>query len=511
MARWWFQLETLGAARRPRQRRALEVAVVAGWALAVVGCGSSAPANQQLLDRIATALGGKDRVLEIASLRLEGTGETYSLGQNRTVQAELPKYTVSNVVRRLDFARNRSRLEQQRTPAFPTGNPAAVRQFIALDGDVAFVVSEAGVVTRQEPWVARERRAELRHTPTSIVRAALASGSTLSAPRIEDDQDAIDITETDGATFTLFSDRATHLPTRVRSMTTHPNLGDTTVETLFENYGTTNGVQTPSVYVTKMDGQIISRLQVSSTTLNAGVEDLVAPPPVVSSDPNPPRATVTVEEVGPGLWYLTGQSHHSVVVEFADHLTLVEAPLSEARTLAVIQKARELRPGKPVTEVIPSHHHFDHIAGIRAAVSEGLTLVTPTRTRAHYEQLISRPHTLLPDALARAPKPPQFRTFDDELTLEDKQMSLRVVPIGASAHAEPFLAVYFPKHRALYEVDAFTPAAADAKTPPPSPFAAQLRDAVVTRGLRVDTLLPGHGRKATWRELEAAATATPAP
>ena len=53
---------------------------------------------------------------------------------------------------------------------------------------------------------------------------------------------------------------------------------------------------------------------------------------------------VTAEELAPGVWFLAGQSHHSVVVEFADHLTLIEAPQNDTRTLAVIAKARELRP-----------------------------------------------------------------------------------------------------------------------------------------------------------------------
>lgn len=479
--------------------------------VSIVGCGcTTTPPDQQLIDHIATALGGKERILDVTSVRIEGQGETFSLGQNRTIEGPLPRYTIANVVRRFDFARNRSRIEQVRTPTFATGNTAPVRQFVALDGDVAFSVSESGVVERQDSWTARERRAELRHTPLSIVRTALATGVTRSAPRVEDAWDAIDITDTDGLVYTLFADRSTHLPAKVRVATTHPNLGDTVLETEFGAYTATNGVQMPGTYTTKMDAAVTARLTVSSTTLNAGVEDLVAPPPVAASDANPPRPLVVVDEIAPGLWHLTGQSHHSVVAEFSDHLTLIEAPLSEARTLAVIQRARELRPGKPVTQLIVSHHHFDHIAGIRAAVSEGLTLIVPAATRSHYESLVARPRRLSPDALASAPKPPQFLTYERELVLEDAAMSLHVLPIEGSGHADPFSMVYFPKQRALYEVDAFTPGAVDAKTAPPSPFAKDLHNALVARSLKVERILAGHGRVATLTELEAAAAAATA-
>jgi hypothetical protein len=56
--------------------------------------------------------------------------------------------------------------------------------------------------------------------------------------------------------------------------------------------------------------------------------------------------------VAKGIWWLAGQSHHSVLVEFSDHLMLIEAPQNDTRTLAVIAKARELVPGKPLTQIV---------------------------------------------------------------------------------------------------------------------------------------------------------------
>ena len=85
---------------------------------------------------------------------------------------------------------------------------------------------------------------------------------------------------------------------------------------------------------------------------------------------------------------------------------LIEAPQNDTRTLAVIAKARELRPDKPLTHVVDTHHHFDHSGGIRAAVSEGLAVIDAQgERRVSTRKPIGRAHTIVPDALAKNPKP----------------------------------------------------------------------------------------------------------
>ena len=40
------------------------------------------------------------------------------------------------------------------------------------------------------------------------------------------------------------------------------------------------------------------------------------------------------------------------------------------------------RAGKPLTELVVSHHHFDHTGGIRQAIAEGLTIIAHKGTEA---------------------------------------------------------------------------------------------------------------------------------
>src|SRR5690606_15382680 len=85
----------------------------------------------------------------------------------------------------------------------------------------------------------------------------------------------------------------------------------------------------------------------------------------------PPAVAVT--PLANGVWDVRiGNNNGGPAIEFADHLVLFEANGSEAATLARIDAANRLVPGKQVTQLIVSHHHFDHTAGLRAAVSRGL-------------------------------------------------------------------------------------------------------------------------------------------
>ena len=93
----------------------------------------------------------------------------------------------------------------------------------------------------------------------------------------------------------------------------------------------------------------------------------------------PPPVRVTTEKLADGIWYLTGGSHHSVLVEFADHVALIEAPQNEERSTAVIAEVKKLTPTKPIRYLVNTHHHFDHSGGLRTYVAEGATIVTHHR------------------------------------------------------------------------------------------------------------------------------------
>jgi glyoxylase-like metal-dependent hydrolase (beta-lactamase superfamily II) len=466
-------------------------------AVAISACTRLTP-EQQIIADAANALGGRSRILAVKTIVIEGEGTNGNLGQDMTMEASTQAFVVTGYRRSVDLVNLRARTEQTRTPNFAYfQGPQAQKQVLGVDGEVGYNVAANGNATRVSNAAAKDRRAEIYHHPLEIVRAGLDPGAKLASPRTAGREQVVDITTANGMVCTLAIDTTTKLPTWVVSMTDNTNLGDVVIETSFDDYQDVGGLKLPKHFTTKTDKYKTAELRVTKQTIDGDAGDLAAPSAAASAPAiaGPAAAVVTAEEIAKGVWFLAGQSHHSVLVEFSDHLTLIEAPLNDTRALAVIAKARALRPGKPLTEVVNTHHHFDHSGGIRAAVSEGLTVITHKANAAFFQDAAARPHLTVPDALAKAPKPLKVVTVDEELELKDRAMTMMLYHVAGNPHAHTLLMAYLPRERILVEVDAFSPGAAV------QPYAANLRENITKRGLKVDRIVPLHGTIVPYGEL----------
>lgn len=431
--------------------------LVAGLAAAAAAACSRAPSEADLIEEAASALGGVERVRAVGTLVIEGEGSAPNLGQNRLPDDELPVWRVTEYRRAIDLANNRTRVTLVRTAQFLFAGATVQRQDQSLDGDVAFNTSPAGQATRAGDQAARDRRIELLHHPLTIVRAAMEQGAAVSNLRQQGALRLVDVTTTRGDTLTLSVD-AIGLPVRVSSPAYHPNLGDVTLATEFSEYEETGGLRLPRRLHTTIDRYTQFDLQVSRNAVNADAGDLSAPAEVRSAPaPAPPPVQVTVEPVAPGIWWLAGSGNHrSIVFEFADHLVLFEAPVNEARTRAVIDTARTLSP-KPLTHAVISHHHFDHSGGLRAAVAEGLTIITHRANEAFFKDLVARPHTRAPqtEALSANPQPLRLELVDDSRVLRDDAMEVQLFHLLDNPREGTNLYAYVPRYRLLVQADLY--------------------------------------------------------
>jgi hypothetical protein len=477
--------------------------------LALLLAVSSATASAQILsgkevvEAAAQAMGGRSHILAAHSLVAEGMGSNPNVLEQMRPEDPPLVWALPEYREAIDLDHARFQEKLVRRPAFSAVFDNAP-QDARLDGDVAY---NGGASPQRLPAaVAEERRVQMLHHPLALLRAALASGSRLGPARKQGEVDEVEIVTAAGDRLTLAVDRVTALPKWIRSMSEHPMLGDVATVSRFDGYALEepSGLILPRHVVTTLDGTVEYDLQLISNQVNADVSDLAAPAIVsATAAPAVPVETIHASELAPGVFFLTGArpGWNSVLVEFADHLTLIEAPLSEARAEALFAEARTLRPGKPLTELIVSHFHVDHASGFRAAVAAGLTVITQQGNEAFLRDIARRPFTIRPDVLARHPRALKLRSFDDRLVLKDATRELVLYHVRHSTHCDTLLMAYLPKERMLINADSFYDPAGKIM-----PHTVLFEHEVQARGLQVQLNVPLHGAaptdEATYRTIE---------
>jgi glyoxylase-like metal-dependent hydrolase (beta-lactamase superfamily II) len=169
----------------------------------------------------------------------------------------------------------------------------------------------------------------------------------------------------------------------------------------------------------------------------------------------PAPLTVTVEKLGEGLYrYTAGQgSYDSMIVEFKDHLMMLEAGQNEARALAYIAEAKKQFPNKPIRYVMNTHPHSDHTGGLPALVAEGATIITHRNNQEFFERALNTPRTLLTDTLAKNPKKARVEAVGDKKVYSEGDRVVEFHHVPGAPHSNGLLIAYFPKEKILFQGD----------------------------------------------------------
>jgi glyoxylase-like metal-dependent hydrolase (beta-lactamase superfamily II) len=169
----------------------------------------------------------------------------------------------------------------------------------------------------------------------------------------------------------------------------------------------------------------------------------------------PPAPMVQAEKLGEGVYRLTtgAGSYDSVIVEFRDHIMMLEAGQNEAAQLAYIAEAKKLMNNKPIRYIVNTHPHSDHTRGLPAMVAEGATIVTHRNNETFFERALNTPRTLLDDVLAKNPKKARVESFGDKKTYSDGTHTVVLYHVPGAPHSNGLLIAHLPKERVLFQGD----------------------------------------------------------
>ena len=465
-----------------------------------VALGASAAAQQGALQTAASTLG----VSNIKTIQITGAGRNFSVGQNYLASDPWPAVPVKNYTAMINFETGSMRVELLREmgPVMPRGGGAPFfgeqRQIQVVGGNYAWNVAApapnapAGTAPQAapNPGAQPERTLALWATPQGFVKAAMANNATTRQTRA-----GTEVSFTvDGKHKMSGTINAQGHVEKVQTWIDNPVVGDMLVETVYTGYKDFGGVTFPTRILQTQDGYPSLDITVSAVTVNpmfdAAVPDNVRNAPA-------PAVQVAVQKLAEGVFHLAGGSHHSVAVEMRDHIVIVDLPQTEQRAMAVVAKAKETIPNKPVRFVITSHHHWDHLGGIRTAVDEGATIVTHRSNKSLLERVARAPHTIAPDRLATSKRAVRIQTVGDKGQLTDGARTIELHRVAGLEHTGDLMVVYLPREKILIEPDAFSPPAKEGMPIAPTavPFARALYDTIQRQKLDVQTIAPLHGTR----------------
>ena len=449
--------------------------------------------SKAALENVAKALGADI----VTSVVYVGSGTQFALGQSFTPGESWPKFGAKRYTRSINYDTTASREEVVRTQGEnpPRGGgvqPVRGEQLLnfAVNGDFAWnVVGDAAIPA---PIALAERQFQLWATPHGVVKAALAGKGTMQGRNISIAMPGRFKAEA------LVNDQG--LIEKVVGTIPSTVTGDLTIEVTYADYKDFGGVKFPTKIRQSAGGFPILDLDVTDVQPNFVVDFPV--PANVRQTPKP-YARVATQMVADGVWFVTGGSHNSVVIEMKDHVIVVESPLNDERAMAVLMEARNLVPSKPIRYVVASHHHFDHSGGLRAFAAVGVTVISHESSRAFLEQALAAPATIDPDILAKSGRKGAVEGVKTRRTLTDGTRVVELHHIDGNAHCGGLLMAYLPKEKLLIQADTYSPLPTETTAPPQpvSPFTINLADNITRLNLAVDKHLPLHGRIVPMAEL----------
>lgn len=464
--------------------------------LALAGCARS---GKGVAEDVGKAIGTPK------SIQYSGSGSIYAIGQSFQPNDRYSKFNLKSYTRAIDYEKNAGREEDVRTqfenPPHGGGQQPVFgeRRGVAfVSGDAAWSPGPNGAAPAAQ--AVDERQVQLAVTPHGFVKAAAAAADATVEAKTEDGKQMTVVTFPYWGKYKIsgFVDDQ-NLLAKVQTWLPHPVLGDMLVETTYADYKDYNGVKFPTKITQTQGGFPVLELNVSEVQPNAAV-NIEVPAGVAGAAPAPVK--VESQKLADGVWFIGGGSHNSAVIEFKDHVFVVEGPLDDERASAVIAEAKKLVPNKPIKYMLNTHHHFDHSGGLRAFVAEGVTIITHEMNKPYYENTLAMARTLKPDSLSKSPKEPKFQTMTDKYELTDGTRTVQLFNIK-TGHNPGMVVAYLPKEKILIEPDLFTPLPPKAPLPPAvSPFTVELQENLKALKLDVRQIAPLHGRPVPMAEMQ---------
>jgi hypothetical protein len=509
-------------------RRGLRTAVVLGMAFALFLPASAhaqnAPANapgcsdktaKQCVDLALDAMGGRDRLEKIKTVRLQTMGHTLLLEQSYRQAPFITSYDRGQAT--LDLVGQRFLAEEKST--WPESDPG--------QSD-----SEATLIVGPDGGVIHTSKADYPAPLGSLfaARQMLALGPARILPTAGDAPDLhFELPEMLRGTshavvaFTwqeipvrVLLNPFNHLPDAVETTQEFHDFwyfwGDVQQRIYFDNFELYHGVSYPTNEVEERNGVVWSSTQALNVEFNVPLDEKsfamdpkAAKQSAASPGWNRPFHADKSTPLAPGVDLYPG-AWNSTIVKQPDGIVILEAPISGLYIQSVIDEAKKQYPGAPITAVLSTSDSWPHTGGVRAVVAHGLPVYILDLNQPLLDKMMAAPHTINPDALqhssnakaAGGADSANWKIVSGKMEIGSGDTRMELFPLRGASTERQYM-VYFPQFRLLYASD--TLALNDDGSLYDPELMHEVAQAVQRENLRVDTVFAMHQGPIPWTQV----------
>jgi glyoxylase-like metal-dependent hydrolase (beta-lactamase superfamily II) len=506
------------------------VAVALGAALAQP---AAAQSGADLVKQSVAAQGGAAAINSPKTTIIKGEAKHWEPGQSYSPTGEAKFLGDSTYTQTVDNTSRTVRIDWDRDMKYPAVERLKFSEITTPNFGV--VIDDKGVQTPMSGIrLAAHWRERERASPRLLARALEDPQSIGALPdqQIGDRSLPAVSIKTRAGTFTVLFDRSTHLPAVIRTRDADNVYGDSNYDLFLSDWKDVGGgAKRAHTLSFQLNGVEVQRLTLKQVTLDAPMppdtfavsDEVKAKAKTAASEVPyqwvlrrmflgrfldsdkvyfPENGGFKLAELAPNVQHVVGGSANNLIVAMKDGIVIFDAPVDEGQSRWVIDAAKAKYPGKPIKQLVLTHHHMDHSGGTRAYVAEGAEIVIPGQARPFVEKMVQAEHKLSPDALARQPKPAKIVDVKDTMSLKDDTVEINLYNIP-NPHADGMLIGHVVGPNLVWVTDLISPRGPIAR----SPNTVAVGDALRKTGINGSTIVGGHGTTAKQAEIAAALAA----
>lgn len=514
-----------------------------------IGATMAAPAAnspRELVDAAYAAMGG-DRIAALKTLSLKAHLAQYDPGESYSVHdPDKPGVNSSELTQYSDFSRNLTRNEWWDRPkndepgvrrnyfevVTPTagwnvGNEASngrtPKRAIMVGGVTAHTFSGKRLTVTLRELERLRIVPEMRAHPDRVTAIAAQTVDGKTYPSVQ--------YRSDHGTFIVMFDPATHLPARVRTPDWDALEGDSVFDAEFSDWRDVAGTKMAMRTFYTLNGMTIAdmtyREVVPNAAMPANAFDIPADQLAKAAKPADPRITPfhwairrsysafymdvdnqygdegtkpTIADIGPYISETQGWTHNTVFIDMGPYLVAMEAPNDDGQAIAHLALARQKYGNKPIKYLVLSHHHVDHVGGMRTFIAEGATVVVGKGDGDYFRKALARPQTQNWNAPPKSkPYNPQVIENTGTWTIKEGTRELSFYMMD-NPHSDDMQMGWLPELKMGLVTDIWNPG-------PPvtasNPGLASVIHAVDKLGIKPTRFAGGHGGVGDYAQAEA--------